>query len=147
MPGKNPVKKKAEIILRYERGDTNEKEANSEEDNSEVELNCAVEFGAKINIDAITPNAMYKKPLESKVVLRANVRLICLFESNSNNMKLKKKIKTLNEIGSTKVFNEIALTKFIIKKNDNTPNMALNINRNGSGNDLFSGVGVDKDSI
>lgn len=138
MPGKNPVKKKAEIILRYERGVTDEKEDNSEDDNSDVALNCAVEFGAKINIDAITPNVMYKKPLESKVVLKVNVRLICLFDSNSNNMILKKKIKTPNKI---------AIVKFLIKKNEITPKMALNKNMNGSDNDLFSGVDVDKDSI
>jgi hypothetical protein len=89
-------------------------------------------------MDAITPNAIYKKPLESKVVLKVNVRLICLFESNSNSMKLKKKIKTLNEI---------AIVKFLTKKNEITPKMALNKNMNGSGNDLFSGVDVDKDSI
>jgi hypothetical protein len=100
----------------------------------------------KIHIDAITPNAIYKKPLESKVVLRVNVRLICLFESNSNNIKLKKKIKTPNEIGITKLLNEIGLTK-LIKSNEITPNIALNKNMNGSGNDLFSEVGVDKDSI
>jgi len=74
-----------------------------------------------------------------------NVRLICLVESNSNNMKLKKKIKTLKEIGITKSLNEIVFTKFLIKKNEITPKMALNKNMNGSGNDLFSGVGVDKD--
>ena len=89
-------------------------------------------------MDALTPNAIYKKPLESKVVLKVNVRLICLFESNSNSMKLKKKIKTLNEI---------AIVKFLTKKNEITPKMALNKNMNGSGNDLFSGVDVDKDSI
>ena len=89
-------------------------------------------------MDAITHNAIYKKPLESKVVLKVNVRLICLFESNSNSMKLKKKIKTLNEI---------AIVKFLTKKNEITPKMALNKNMNGSGNDLFSGVDVDKDSI
>jgi hypothetical protein len=99
-----------------------------------------------MHIDAIMPNAMYKKPLESKVVFKVNVRLICLSESNSNNMKLKKKIKTLNEIGITKLLNEIGSTK-LIKNNETTPNIALNKNMNGSGNDLFSGVGVDKDSI
>jgi hypothetical protein len=150
MPGKNPVKKKAEIILRYERGVTNEKEDNSEGDNSEVALNCAVEFGAKINIDAITPNVKYKKLLESQVVLKVNVRLICLFESNSNNMKLNKKIKTPNEIGST---GSIGLTKsngntkFLIKKNEITPKRVLNKNMNRSANDLFSVLDVDKDSI
>ena len=89
-------------------------------------------------MDAITPNAIYKKPLESKVVLKVNVRLICLFESNSNSMKLKKKIKTLNEI---------AIVKFLTKKNEITPKMALNKNMNNSGNDLFSGADVDNDSI
>jgi hypothetical protein len=73
-----------------------------------------------------------------------NVRLICLSENNSNNMKLKKKIKTLNEIGITKSANLIGIS---IKKSEITPNMALNRNMNGSGNDLFSGVDVDKDSI
>jgi hypothetical protein len=72
------------------------------------------------------------------VVLKVNVRLICLFESNSNNMKLKRKIKTLNEI---------AIMKFLIKKNEITPKMALNKSMNGRGNDLFSGKGFDKDSI
>ena len=91
-----------------------------------------------MHIDAIMPKAMYKKPLESKVVLKVKVRLICLFESKSNNMKSKRKIKTLNEI---------AITKFFIKKNEITPKIPLNINLNGNDIDLFSGVDVDKDSI
>ena len=66
-----------------------------------VDLNRSI-WNTKIHIDAITPNAIYKTPLESKVVLRVNVRIICLFESNSNNIKIKKKIKTPNEIGITK---------------------------------------------
>ena len=81
---------------------------------------------------------MYKKPLDSKVVLKVNDRLICFSESNSNNMKLNKKIKTPNEI---------AITKFLTKKYEITPKMILNKNMKGRGNDLFSVVGVDKDSI
>jgi hypothetical protein len=92
------------------------------------------------------PNAMYKKPFESKVVLKLKVRLICLFESNSNNIKLKKKIKKPNEIGITESL-LVNLTASVLKKYDITPKMPLNKMMNDSGNDLFSGPDVDKDSI
>jgi hypothetical protein len=95
-------------------------------------------------MDAITPNAIYKKTLESKVVLKVNVRLNCLFESNNSKIKLKRKTKTLNEIRFAKSVVGIGIK---IKKNVITPKMTLNENMNGSDSDLFSGLDVDKDSI
>ena len=58
MPGKNPVRKKAEIILRYEKGASDEKEDNAITLNLHCKLNRQ-QFGiTKIHIDAIKPNAI-----------------------------------------------------------------------------------------